>query len=262
MRRVQQSQGRPRPQVPEPGSSPLPPGTVLAAPIRDKRTGKFAKGNDAYRLRGLRAIGKRIVGLNPAEVAPWLRPFAALAASDAPRLVEQHGCADDAALVGLCEDVAAARAVFRGLLALGAKGDREALSEAKAWLREHRQAVLSLKCEAREHAKQRGQREGVVDQATIEARVEEMLSAPAEHDDGPGDAASSSQETTRQGGEQEPWEGFDGPPVQAAPMPPEPAPSPYGLQPNGGFRADPFWSAERRFEEEQRARLQKEGRRS
>jgi hypothetical protein len=171
--------------VPEPGESPLPPGTVLAAPMRDAKSGRFTPGNRAAKLRALKGSAKHLVGLNPAQVVPWLRPFVELANRDAGRLVEENGCADDTALMRLAEDAAAAHAVFRGLLSLGAQGDREALAEAKAWLREHRQAVLTLRAESRELARARPAQwpwqpaQGADEQPDERQAVDEEQSAPA-----------------------------------------------------------------------------------
>ena len=120
-------------------------------PKRDGK-GRFAQGNTASKLRVLKGSAKNLIGLVPSEVVPWLRPFVVIANQDASKLVSQHGIEDDIALMRLADATASAYAVFRGLLALGAKGDKEALSEAKAWLREHRQSVLTLKGESREKA--------------------------------------------------------------------------------------------------------------
>ncbi len=132
----------------------MPPGTLLAEPMHDTKTGRFAKGNQAHRLRLLKTNARHLIGLNPEKVVPWLRPWVALASADASRLVTENGIEGDTGLMRLAEDVAASHAVFRGLLALGAEGDRTALTEARTWLREHRQSLLTLRAEARVHAAQ------------------------------------------------------------------------------------------------------------
>jgi hypothetical protein len=149
--------GKPRPRTPRPGSSPLDPSTALTVPQRDPRTGKFAPGNTASRLRALKAGARHLIGLDPSKVAPWARGFVALANTDARRLVEEHGIVDDTALVRLAENAALANAVARGLAVLGLQGEgnRAALAEAKAWAQEFRQGLLTLKAESREHRKNR-----------------------------------------------------------------------------------------------------------
>ncbi len=185
--------------------------------MRDPKTGRFGPGNKAARLRALKVLARHIVGLNPAEVTPWLRPFVVQANADAPRLVEQHGVAGDVALTALCTDTAAAHAVFLGLLAEGAKGDREALSLAKGWLAEHRACVRELKAEAREHRKQRPARPAWLPapQTPVHTGEETRVSSPqvVEREPVPDDEGDDSDE-----------------PSAASPTSP-PAPRPVGRPP-------------------------------
>jgi hypothetical protein len=151
----------------------LPAGTVLAVTMHDPKTGRFAVGNTAARLRALKAGARHLIGLDPAKCAPWARGFVAVANADARRLVEEHGVQDDTALVRQAENVALANAVARGLAVLGlqGEGDRAALAEAKAWMQEHRQGLLTLKAEAREHARQREQAPMVSGDPVVAARM-------------------------------------------------------------------------------------------
>lgn len=119
-----------------------PPETVQNGPVRDPLTGRFLKGNGAARRRSLRAAAKGIHTLNPAACPSWIAPFARLGAAYALELAATLPA--HPALGALVGDAADARAVFRGLLALAAQGDTEALKEARAWLREHRALVATI----------------------------------------------------------------------------------------------------------------------
>lgn len=146
---LQRSQGQRRPAVWRVDELPRLPATAGAAPDRDPSTGRFAKGNSASRHRKLKSVARALVGLNPAVCDPWLRPYVTLAAGEAQRILDELP-ARGAAIDGLAIDCATAQAVYRGLLALGAQGDREALAEARQWLREHRTTLIALEGLARE----------------------------------------------------------------------------------------------------------------
>jgi hypothetical protein len=158
----------------------MPPSAALTAPQRNPKTGRFAPGNTASRLRALKMGARHLIGLDPSKCAPWARQFVELANADAKRLVGEHDCADDTALVRLCENVALANAVARALAVLGLQGEgnREALLESKQWFTEHRQELLSLRAEAREHRKERVA--NAVPTIDVEARLREIHRERAE----------------------------------------------------------------------------------
>ena len=93
--------------------------------------------------KGLQGLIKArgITTLNPASVPAWLRPHVEDGAEYGSDLLARF---PDPCLARLVGDVADAHCVYRGLLALGAAGDVEALREARAWLREHRSALATL----------------------------------------------------------------------------------------------------------------------
>lgn len=140
------SHGKPRPKTPrllghDAGVPPLPKAED-AAPIKDAKTGRFLKGNQAHRRRQVKEKAKGISTLNPERCASWMRPFVEGGGKYALALLTRIG--SDDVLARLAGDVADAHTVFRALIALGAKGDAEALREARHWLREHRSALTTL----------------------------------------------------------------------------------------------------------------------
>ena len=140
---LERSHGLLRTRVPNLGLVSPPKLSAPTATDHEKVTGRFAKGNAAAKRRTVKAAAPIIVGLDPEQCEPWLAPFARLAGEHAANLVGELGI-DSNILSGLAIDTAAAMAIYRGLLSLGAKGDTKALSEARAWLREARQNVITL----------------------------------------------------------------------------------------------------------------------
>lgn len=124
------------------GDVPALPQSAEADTERDPSTGRFLPANRAARRRTLKRQARGLHTLNPAACASWLAPSVKLAARYAVDLAAT--LPDHPALVALAGDAADARAVYRGLLALGAQGDTEALKEARGWLREHRASLATL----------------------------------------------------------------------------------------------------------------------
>lgn len=130
--------------------------SVESAPINNPRTGRFAPGNAAWRRREMKRLAHEqgraaLLGLDPAKCEDWLRPFAVEAVKHAAELAVELPVQTES-LLGLADDAAAARAVYRGLLALGAAGDRDALREARAWMKEARQNTIALRALAKDSA--------------------------------------------------------------------------------------------------------------
>ena len=140
---LERSQGKLRTRVPNLGLVDPPGFSGTTAADHEPVTGRFTPGNRAVRRRTVKASAPIIVGLDPSKCEPWLAPFAVLAGEHAACLITELGVDSDT-LSGLAIDTAAAMAVYRGLLSLGAAGDRKALAEARAWLREARQNVITL----------------------------------------------------------------------------------------------------------------------
>lgn len=137
------SHGRRRPVARDAhGDVPSLPPAEESAPERDPSNGRFLPANRAARRRTLKRVVKGLHTLNPTAVATWLRPYAELSATYALELAGTMP--EHPALLALAGDAADARAVARGLLALAAQGDADALAEARAWLREHRAIVATL----------------------------------------------------------------------------------------------------------------------
>lgn len=151
---VERSQGKPCPRPPRPGEHAMTAETALTAPIRDPQTGRFVPGNNAARLRALKRAAK-LTTLNPSSCATWARPFVELAHKRAVELVEELGAECSPSLMGFAEAAATADAMHRAYLAIALSPDSDtrtrdaAASEARHWLREHRQSLLSLRGEAR-----------------------------------------------------------------------------------------------------------------
>lgn len=173
--KLEESHGRLRPTTPRIGAkkgslrSELPEGrgTAVADTDRDAATGRFIKANGAARRRTLKRLAKALPGLDPSRCSSWLAPFARAAAEHAVELTAGLGPKQSATLNALAGDAAAALGVARGLLALGAAGDMDALKEARAWMREHRSLVVTLEALAREAA---SSNEGEVDLSHFTAK--------------------------------------------------------------------------------------------
>lgn len=139
------SHGKRRPKSPrllgnDTGVAPLP-SSDDAEPIKDAQTGRFLPGNTAYRRRVLKGKANGITTLAPSACAAWLRPHVADGAAYGMDLLRRF---PDPTLARLVGHVADAHAVYRGLLALAAMGDTDALREARAWAVEHRTALATL----------------------------------------------------------------------------------------------------------------------
>lgn len=132
-----------RTRVPNLGLVDPPSFSGTTAADHEPGTGRFVAGNRSARRRAVKAAAPVIVGLDPTTCDPWLAPFAKLAGEHAAAMITELGIESNT-LSGLAIDTAAAMAVYRGLLSLGAAGDRKALAEARAWLREARQNVITL----------------------------------------------------------------------------------------------------------------------
>ncbi len=157
---VESSQGKRRPRAPRPGEHAMVAATVKAGPYKDPATGRWVKGTQAARLRGLKTAAK-LTTLNPAACAPWARPYVELAQGEASRLVTEVGAETSPSLMAFAEDAATAVALHRAFLAIALddKTDAEtkeaALGEARMWLKERRQSLLSLRAEARAQVPER-----------------------------------------------------------------------------------------------------------
>ncbi len=151
---VEKSHGKRRPRAPRPGEHAEIRNAVLAAPLRDPVTGHFLRGNKAGRLRTLKSLGT-LATLDPAACAAWVRPYVELVQVEASALVEETGAEESESLKGFAVAAADAHAMYRALMAIALAPDTpadkatEARSEARAWLKEHRQSLLSLRAEAR-----------------------------------------------------------------------------------------------------------------
>ena len=120
----------------------LPPVAEDPSPTTDPKTGRFLPGNRMHRRRQVKERARGIATLNPKACPSWLSPFVA----DGVRLAGEFAqrFPDDPALRPLLGAAVDSWVVYRALLALGAQGDGQALSEARAWLREHRAAIATL----------------------------------------------------------------------------------------------------------------------
>lgn len=140
---INYSHGRPRVELrrPSDGGTPALPEAVDAAPTHDATTGRFLPGNRAHRLRALKSKQAGIATLDPARCASWLAPSVKDGAGYAMTLMSRF---PDPALARLVGATADAHVMARALLQLAATGDKDALSEARAWLREHRACLREL----------------------------------------------------------------------------------------------------------------------
>lgn len=154
------SHGKVRPRTPRADRyRPTTPAAELAAPYRDPTTGRFGAGNPGGRLRQAAALGKleaeSLLRLPVTAVAPWLRPHLADAQAFVQGLVDALP-AKTGELVALCGDEAKARLFASAALS---EGSREGIDpetaaawrkEAREWMREARQTVLTRKAIARD----------------------------------------------------------------------------------------------------------------
>lgn len=151
---VETSHGRLYPRTPRKDRLPKTPAAEAAAPHKDPATGRWLPGNPGSRLRQLAAIGRQeaesLLRLPVETVAPWLRAHLERAQRHAQELVDALP-AHTAELVALCGDEAKARLMAAAALTEGAREDcpppvaREWREEARAWMREVRQIVLTRK---------------------------------------------------------------------------------------------------------------------
>jgi hypothetical protein len=121
--------------------------------MNDKITGRFVKGNGAYRRRHLKSVSKGIATLNPRACPAWMAPHVSDGIALMGQLVLRFP--DDAALRPVIGAAVDAWTVYRAMLTLGASGDTQALSESRAWLREYRSLMVTLSALAGELSKNR-----------------------------------------------------------------------------------------------------------
>lgn len=140
---VNLSHGRPRVELrrPSDGGTPPLPEPEATAPTNDAKTGRFLPGNRAHRRRLLKTKQAGIATLDPARCASWLAPSVKDGASYAMTLMSRF---PDPALARLVGATADAHVMARALLQLAATGDKDSLSEARSWLREHRACLREL----------------------------------------------------------------------------------------------------------------------
>lgn len=166
---VENSHGKPRPRVPRPGEHANVRSAVLAAPMHDRSTGRFLPGNQVARLRALKHTS--LATLNPSTCAVWVRPFVELVHSEALALVAEAGAESSESLKGFATAAAEAHAMWRACMSIALADDvddktsESARSEARAWLKEHRQSLLSLRAEARAGLPERGDTHQDLDRA-------------------------------------------------------------------------------------------------
>jgi hypothetical protein len=174
---IEMSQGRRRPRVPRPGEHAMTVATVLAGPYKDPATGRFVKGTQAARLRGLKTAAK-LTTLNPASCATWVRPYIELAQREASELVVEVAAESSPSLMAFAEDAATAVAMHRAFMAIAlhpetdVKTKAAALGEARQWLKERRQSLLSLRGEARAGLPERAEHGG--DPADLDRQLKEF----------------------------------------------------------------------------------------
>jgi hypothetical protein len=142
---LEQSHGKPRLTVRVDEVPPLP--SSDAPPIHASGSKRFAKGNQAWRLRSLRRRADGLSTLNPARCPAWMRPHVEAGAPYTVALLAM--LEGKPALHPLAGDVADAHCMYRALMALALEAesakDRGALlAEARGWLREHRTALATL----------------------------------------------------------------------------------------------------------------------
>ncbi len=117
------------------------PESEESTPIHAPGTTRFGKGNRAWRRRALKVRQEGIAGLDPARCASWLSPFVKDGRAYALTLMSRF---PDPALARLVGATCDASVMYRALLQLAAQGDKDALGESRAWLREHRACLREL----------------------------------------------------------------------------------------------------------------------
>lgn len=158
------SQSKLRPRGLRKDRLPKSPAAEAAAPFKDPQNGRFTAGNPGGRLRQLAALARVTAGsllkLESPEVAPWLRPHLLDAQRHVQALIDALPAATDE-LVALCADEARARLMISACTTEGAreqcdaKTAREWREEARLWMREARQIVLTRKAIAKDTPKPR-----------------------------------------------------------------------------------------------------------
>ncbi len=140
---VNWSHGRPRVELSRPSDGGVPPipASVESAPVNDPTTGRFVRGNRMWRRRTLKSKQAGISTLDPARCASWLSPYVKDGAAYAMTLLQRF---QDPALARLVGATADASVMYRAHLGLAAAGDKDALSEARSWGREHRSCLREL----------------------------------------------------------------------------------------------------------------------
>ncbi len=152
MPRLAVSQGKVRPEV-RVDRLPGVPMTAATAPDRDAATGQWLPGNRASRRRAkaLKHRGHELLLLDPDKVDEWLAPYVRGGRKHLADVLAE--LPDDLAAnaLALAEELAAARMIARGLIALGAAGDQAALREARQWLAQARLHAVALAALVGEH---------------------------------------------------------------------------------------------------------------
>jgi hypothetical protein len=154
------SHGKVRPRTPRPDRyNPTTPAAEAAAPFRDPSNGRFGAGNPGGRLRQIAALGKleaeSLLRLKPDAVAPFLRGHLADAQRYVQGLVDTLP-AQTSELLALCGDEAKARLLGNAALSEGSREGVDAETaaawrkEAREWMREARQTVLTRKAVAKD----------------------------------------------------------------------------------------------------------------
>jgi hypothetical protein len=143
---IEMSHERPRTTLRLDEGQPLPE-SAQTLPMNDKTSGRFLKGNQAWRCRQLKQRAEGICTLNPAKVPSWMRPHVEQGATYVAALLAF--LEGKPALHPLAGDCADAHTLYRALLGLSlatedAKERAALLSEARGWLREHRTALATL----------------------------------------------------------------------------------------------------------------------
>ncbi len=140
---VNWSHNRPRVEHRRPSDGGVPPipASVESAPVNDPTTGRFVRGNRMYRRRALKDRQKGIATLDPARCASWLSPHVRDGAAYGMVLLARF---PDPALARLVGATADAHTMARALLQVAGGGDKDALGEARSWMREHRSCLREL----------------------------------------------------------------------------------------------------------------------
>lgn len=108
----------------------------------------FAPGNQAWRLAQLERRSEGIATMDPAKVPTWMRPHVELGRPYVTALLAM--LESKPVLWSLAGDVADAHVLYRAHVALAVAAEEtkernDLMQEARAWLREHRTALATLR---------------------------------------------------------------------------------------------------------------------